>query len=162
MSLFGSKKAEYEYVHACIEVTGFEIGDFEVDSDGSGYDEIEVEGNFFEIRFESKSSVASGRVGVNFGRDRFRHSLETGTLGLMGSQILEGVFGMTQLALTSGAQRHLASELRWRSPKFLTIEGRREKGSSRTISRFWAFRLSSKTPTRSTSTMKTSMHASQL
>jgi hypothetical protein len=32
MSLFGSKKAEYEYVHACIEVTGFEIGDFEVDS----------------------------------------------------------------------------------------------------------------------------------
>jgi hypothetical protein len=129
MSLFGSKKAEYEYVHACIEVTGFEIGDFEVDSDGSGYDEIEVEGNFFEIRFESKSSVASGRVGVNFGRDRFRHSLETGTLGLMGSQILEGVFGMTQLALTSGAQRDLANELRWRSPKFLTIEGRREKGS---------------------------------
>jgi hypothetical protein len=47
----------------------------------------------------------------------------------MGSQILEGVFGMTQLALTSGAQRDLANELRWRSPKFLTIEGRREKGS---------------------------------
>lgn len=128
MSLFGSKKAEYEYVHAWIEVTGFEIGDYSVDLNGSAYDEIEIVGNLFGIRFNSINSAASARVEIVFERPNFvPHERET--LGLMDSRSVDGVFAVTPLTLTPAAQRHLVSELRWRSPKFLTIEGRREKGA---------------------------------
>lgn len=128
MSLF-SKKAEYDYVTVYIEVAGFEIGDFLVDSNGSGYDEIEIVGNFFEFRFESQSTAASGRVGVNFGYGGCGFSSKTGTLGRMGPQTLEGVFGMGQLSLTSDAQRDLANELRCHNPRFLQIAACREKGA---------------------------------
>jgi hypothetical protein len=128
MSLFDSKKAEYEYVHAYIEVTGFEIGDYSVDLNGFAYDEIEMVGTLFGIRSNSIGRAASGRVEVVFECPHFV-SRERETLGLMDSQSVDGVFAVTPLTLTSAAQRHLVSELRWRSPKFLTFEGRREKGA---------------------------------
>lgn len=127
MSLFGSKKAEYEYVSVYIEVAGFEIGDYSVDLSGFGYEEIEIVGNLYEIRAESKSSVGNGRVSVEFTCSNF--SVSPVTLGHFIPPDSKNDFAAPGFTLTPVAQNALANELRWRHPKFLAIEGRREKGA---------------------------------
>jgi hypothetical protein len=125
MSLFSSKNAEYEYASIHIEVAGLEIGDYSVGLGGSGYEDFEIVGNLYEIRSDSKSSVASGLVSVEFECNNLRPV----TLGFVALDTGEDFFLTVKLVLTPDAQRDLANELRWRIPKFLTIDCRREKGT---------------------------------